>query len=189
MGNLDRTPMQEVPGASGPGLVLRSVFAELAKEYPSGALYLSPRLQSAKVCAVTGQPAGPDCPSTEEWFEPGSVPEGHCRLHGVEGARRGGLHALQERAGVPRITLPTPGLQMAMDPRIPDTLEAFQFEAGFNGRFTKTEWLVDSKSQGCASGLKCLWPLAKGHHLVRLKVWQEGIDIPLDSGEVGFAVK
>lgn len=186
MGNLNRISMREVSGAIGPALVLRSVFAELNRRRETRGLYLSPQLISRSICAETGELAGPGCPSINEWFLPEHEPAGQCHQHVMETGKPENLLPAD-----PSIMLPTPGLQMAMDPRIPDSLEYFPFEINSEFRLKKAEWLVDGKLAGTSlkqSG-RYLWQLTRGKHTVQARVW------PVDgSGErrtqvVGFRVR
>ena len=51
MGNLDQLAMDNVTGSTGPGLLLRGIFAELNRHRETNPLYLSPRLEKHSVCA------------------------------------------------------------------------------------------------------------------------------------------
>lgn len=168
MGNLDRKPMQEITGALGPALVLRSVFAELNRNHEGAPLFLSPRLGSRPICAESGGAPRPDCPTGSEWFLPAHslspCPLDHLPQSEVSAAApsRSGCALLQ----------PTPGLQLAMDPRIPDRLEAFAFELDEGVRPQRVEWLVDGRVAGrTGPGERSwLWPLQRGPHRVQARV-------------------
>ena len=81
MGNLTQRPTRGMTGSTGPGLVLRAVFAELHRHAPSQPLLLSPNLQSATICQLSGQQATPLCPPMTEWFLPNTAPTRICPLH------------------------------------------------------------------------------------------------------------
>lgn len=168
MGNLNRSSMHEVSGAIGPALVLRSVFAELNRRRETRGLYLSPQLISRSICSETGELAGPGCPLMNEWFLPDHEPKSLCHKHVIDKDEPEDLPAAD-----PLITLPTPGLQMAMDPRIPDSLEYFPFEIERDFPLRKVEWLVDGKVAGTSSKEKgrYLWHLERGRHTVQARVW------------------
>jgi len=212
MGNLNRQPMQEVTGSVGPALVLRSVFAELNRHEEPQPLYLSPHLTSAKICRITGQLAGPNCPTLLEWFEPSKIPTRPCPLHQIpsreekfaagtprweEVGEEGGPDFPQEVEPVGdnsepvHLIRPTPGLQLAMDPRIPDELEAFPFLLSEEIKPVKVDWVVDGHLAGSTSKNEhqFLWPLSRGNHRVHANVWLEEQRDPIETQEVEFVVK
>ncbi len=86
---------------------------------------------------------------------------------------------------------PTPGLQLAMDPRIPDELEAFPFLLSEEIRPVKVDWVVDGHLAGSTSKNEnqFLWPLSRGNHRVHAKVWLEEQRDPIETQEVEFVVK
>ncbi|AXQ29106.1 penicillin-binding protein 1C [Solimonas sp. K1W22B-7] len=69
----------------------------------------------------------------------------------------------------PRLSQPFDGLMLAMDPRIPDRLEAFEFVAEWNRPLRRTTWHVNGASPVTVEGGRYLWPLARG----RQRVWAE----------------
>jgi penicillin-binding protein 1C len=186
MGNLNRSSMREVSGAIGPALVLRSVFAELNRRRDTRGLYLSPQLISRPVCAETGKLAAPSCPTVNEWFLPDHEPAEVCHRHVVEAGEPSALPPAD-----PTITLPTPGLQMALDPRIPDSLEYFPFELNSELPLRKAEWLVDGEVVGTSSreGGRFLWRLDRGRHSVKARVWLAGELDERRTQVVGFRVR
>ena len=168
MGNLDRRPMREVTGAIGPALVLRSVFAELGRNAEGAPLFLSPRLISRPICAVSGGAPRPDCPSVREWFRPEqSLPA--CSLDPLRHATPEGLPA---SAVTLALQQPRPGLQLAMDPRIPDQFESFAFELAAGAQPQQVEWLVDGRIVATTGpGVRrWLWPLQRGPHRMQARL-------------------
>lgn len=186
MGNLDRQPMREITGSTGPALVLRSVFAELNRHRETQALYLSASLQPLRICRVTGLRARPDCPSLTEWFLPKQSPAPVCQ-------HKHGSHDTQSiLAGNSPVKLlqPTPGLEIALDPRIPPAQQAFAFKLDTYAEPQKTEWLLNGKriAVGKTGEREHLWPLARGTHLVQARVWLPG-QKAVTTEEVRFVVK
>ncbi len=183
MGNLDRTLMQEVTGSTGPALAVRSIFAELERNEDSRPLYLSPHLLPVNICQLTGKLATPQCPSMQEWFRPGFEPGESCPLHGSHQI----IQAAEEQP--PHLVMPTPGLHMAIDPRIPDQLEAFPMQIEGGRDIRKIEWLVDGK-QVAVTGpgeKRYLWPLIRGYHTVSATVWSG--QKSWQTQNIGFTVK
>lgn len=190
MGNLDRRPTGGLTGTSGPGLVLRAVFAELNRYSEPRPLYLSPGLKSVTICQISGLLAGPHCPAMQEWFSPEKIPAKTCTQHEKAAGKKGGdkekefqdIHLVQ----------PTPGLLLARDPRIPDELEAFSLTLPKDLKTTKVEWIVDGKTAGItgAGKNKFLWPLVRGRHSARARVWQSSeASEPVETPVVPFFVK
>lgn len=170
-GNLDQTPMDGVTGSTGPALVLRSIFAALNEHTPAQSLRLSRKLVAKEICAIRGSDAEPDqCFPYTEYFIPGTEPTG---TSAPESPRR------------LRLVRPTKGLQLAYDPRIPASMQAFEFVAD-GGSTKRLAWWLDGKKLGETSSGRLLWPVARGHHT--LVVRQVGIDPP-QSAEVHFNVK
>jgi penicillin-binding protein 1C len=186
MGNVDRREMKEVSGAIGPALVLRAVFAELHRHGENRPLVLDPGLERADICAASGELAGEACPLAVEWFRRGTAPEGRCPLHG-----NAAPSSHERRAAVARVRLesPTPGLHLALDPRIPDELEAFPFKIAPAEGAKRVEWWVDGSLEASGAVAEHAWPLRRGYHTVQARVWTDGAATPVETQTVGFTVK
>lgn len=180
LGNLDQQPMANVSGSTGAALVLRAVFAELNRYDTTQPLYLSPRLVKREICRHTGQLSQADCPSRSEWFVAGTEP--HSETVPVITPNFPDTVQLQQ---------PTPDLQLAMDPRIPDELEAFPFILPEQTQAQKVEWLVDGEIVGVTpENIKqYLWTVQRGQHHVQARIWQTGHEEPVETSEVSFQVK
>ncbi len=180
LGNLDQQPMSQVSGAGGPALVLRAVFAELNRYKESESLYLNPQLINVKICRDTGTLATPQCASRGEWFISGTEPTQT-------------MLAKTELSPSPLfLRQPSNNLQLAIDPRIPDDLEAFPFIlAGDTQKGTSIEWLVDDEVIGItpANQTKFLWNLERGTHTAQAKLWLTNTETPLKTPSVEFIVK
>jgi penicillin-binding protein 1C len=192
MGNLDRSPTRGITGSTGPAMVLRAVFAELNRHRSVEPVPFSSHLQSAHICAVTGQMAGPHCPLHQEWFVPGTEPRSACRLHPSQPAP---LVALQQpgpsRARPIELEQPTPGLKLAMDPRIPDELEAFALRLPRSLRADRVEWMVDDSVVAVTGrdATQYAWPLERGRHTARARIWLSHLRTPELTPPVTFQVK
>ena len=189
MGDLDRRPTDGMTGTTGPGLVLRSVFARLNRLEEAAPLFLSPRLLAVEICRESGRRAGPGCPRIRERYLPGKGPGSVCRLHGGSPLPNGGEADDGDIAF--RLVRPTPNLQMAMDPRIPDTIEAYPLRIAGSGRIERVEWLVDGRVVGTsgAGERHFLWPLVPGGHLAQARIWSAGATTGRTTAAVRFEVK
>ena len=176
MGNLDQTPTDGVTGSTGPALLLRSVFAELTRDAPTRPLYLSPKLVRGEVCVPMPlrESDAEECLRRDEWFVPGTE-----RL------------ADAKAADVPsepiRLRRPTPGLQLAYDPRLPPDAQAFEFELNGVEPADRVLWTVDG-SEHETSGATYRWALARGEHRVAATVWR-GREPAAALSETVFIVK
>jgi penicillin-binding protein 1C len=149
MGNLSDTPMDGVTGSVGPAMVLRSVFAQLNRNQETRGLWLSPKLIAADICTKNGRAAEDRCASAPEWFLPGTAP-------------RAELTPAQPVEY--RVIEPTPGLQLARDPRIPVELQAFTMSVAPVSALTDVTWYVDGMPVGTTSTGKYHWSLVRGTH-------------------------
>jgi penicillin-binding protein 1C len=180
LGNVDQQPMASVSGSTGAALVLRAVFAELNRYETTQPLYLSPRLVKREICRHTGQLSQADCPSRSEWF-----------IAGTEPTSETAPVVVSAYSDTVQLQQPTPDLQLAMDPRIPDELEAFPFILPEQTQAQKVEWLVDGEIVGVTSEniKQYLWKVQRGQHHVQARIWQTGHEEPLETPEVSFQVK
>ena len=191
MGNLDGRSTLGLTGAGGPALVLRALFSELERDGGTRPLWRSPRLQRQTVCLVSGATAEPGCPSASELFLPGTAPTERCRVHHPmpPAMVRGG--AATASPPMLRLVQPTPSLQLAMDPRIPDEFEAYALRLARSEALGAgdIEWLIDGMVVGTTSGGRdlLLWPLRRGAHLAQARLHRGGEII--ESQAVAFSVK
>jgi penicillin-binding protein 1C len=175
IGNLNHDATEGITGASGPALVLRSIFAELNHHRETRPLYLSPLLVKAEICRDTGSTADGNCASTSEWFVAGSGPE--TRTVSAENAQAVFLRH------------PSEGMQLAMDPRILDDQEAFLFKLANLTGSQLVDWYVDGRRVASTSGGKYLWNLQPGPHTVSASVLQADSGAFITTPEVNFMVK
>jgi penicillin-binding protein 1C len=191
LGNLNRSAMSSISGARGPALVLRSIFSELEKGRDNRGLYLSPSLLSQSICLKSGKLATPLCPSESEVFIPNTEPQHHCELkHNFEERIISEGALLKDETQV-KIELPTPGLNLAMDPRVPDEREAFAFKLSASVPLTEVRWFVDNIEvyRGDGSNLRYLWQLRPGRHMVKAVVKEANNTHVFELPEVGIWVR
>ena len=176
MGNLDQTPTDGVTGSTGPALLLRSVFAELTRDADTRPLYLSSKLARAAVCVPMPlrEPAADECLRRDEWFLPGTEP-------------LAANAAAAASAVAIRLRQPTPGLQLAYDPRLPASAQVFEFALQGVDAAARVLWTVDGREID-KTGATYRWNVMRGDHRVAATVWQ-GSELVASLDETVFHVK
>lgn len=188
MGNVDQRPMQGVTGSLGPALVLRAVFAELHRHQAAGPLFVSRHLVQRNICTKSGLLATDRCPSAPEWFRPDGVPEKTCTEHGDHQAVIASAPLPAGQTSL-RLESPTPGLHIALDPRIPDELERFALRVASHAPVQRVEWILDEEVIGTTRAeIAFLWQPTRGHHIAQARVWV-GEGDPTETDRVSFLVK
>ncbi len=83
VGNFSGRPMEGVSGITGAGPLLHRAMLLTSRMYPAGSLGLPAEagLVPARVCRVSGELAGPECPTMTEYFLPGTAPTDTCSWH------------------------------------------------------------------------------------------------------------
>ncbi len=176
LGNFEREPMNEVTGANGAAILLRGVFAGLELLKEPKPLYFTPMLEKKEICRAPGEDIH-DCARKDEWFVPGT---GESR----EISRR----AFQKLVDV---ELPSNGLHLAEDPRIPDSFERFPFRIRTALPVTNVEWTLNGKTiASTGEGVTHLnWQPVRGKHEFAAVVSLKGVESPVKSGKVRFYVR
>ena len=155
MGNLDRSPMNKVTGATGPALAMRSIFSILNEHRTTSPLYVSPRLVRQNTCIRPPSAAG-FCPERSEWFMPGHY----------EGNKDSTARATTKI----ELVRPTDGLQIAYDPRIPAKHQNFRFEMKGLEEGQTVEWTLDEEVVGHGPSPTMLWPIQRGTHILSVQI-------------------
>lgn len=89
----------------------------------------------------------------------------------------------------PSLLQPVPDLELAWDPRIPSELQLFAFKLPKTIAVSRVEWIVNGGIVAETDGPKYLWPVKRGIHLARARVWRPGESEPVETAEVRFTVK
>ena len=76
-----------------------------------------------------------------------------------------------------------------MDPRIPDDQEAFAFELTEMPEGATVDWLVNGVRVATTRTGELLWPLERGDHAVRARLWLDESAQPVETPGVSFIVK
>lgn len=86
VGNMDGSPMQGVSGVAGAGPLFREVMLSAMRRHGRGVELAKRPSSTARICALSGLRAGPDCPhGVAERFVPGREPTASCDWHVREG--------------------------------------------------------------------------------------------------------
>lgn len=171
IGNLDYSEMNEVTGSIGPSLVLRSIFNELNKFREVRPLYFSKNLIKKRICIKTGRLEHDECEARDEWFILGTKPTGNVQL-----------------TSELRIRKPSNGLMLAMDPRIPDDHEYFEFSLTERKDIKNVHWYVNDKLISITKGSKYNWKVSKGNYKARAEVLLNGKHLFIKTAEIEYRV-
>ena len=137
------------------------------------------------ICRLSGGLPQEDCPLKSEWFRDGRAPSEPCSLHGPGG----GADRPDAAPGQVRLVSPTSGLHLAKDPRIPDRLEVFPLRVESDRAVRKAEWILDGELVATSAGPSHLWPLVRGSHDLRARIWIGDAERPVETEKVDFLVK
>jgi penicillin-binding protein 1C len=171
MGNQDYTPMDEVTGSSGPAWVLRSLFNELNKNRQVRPLYLSENLIKYRVCIETGLLQDNDCQARDEWFIAGTSPQGRAELNQPV-----------------RLRKPSKGLLLAMDPRIPDDAEYFEFALNKVPGIKQVKWFINNQQVAVTQKPEYQWKLSRGSFTTYAEVTLEHVTQPVITEAISYRV-
>ena len=117
------------------------------------------------------EPAG-TCRSRDEWF--------------VAGTEVPVAKASASDATI-RLRQPTPGLQLAYDPRLPAESQVFEFALKGAAAADRVQWIVDGRAVEQA-GATYRWNVTRGDHRVAATVWRGG-EIVARVADTDFHVK
>jgi penicillin-binding protein 1C len=157
-------------------VVLRTLFARLNTHEKTRPLFRSPQLVRRALPQPATATAAALSSRRAEWF-----------VAGVEPAPNA---PQQPAAPISPIVLsrPSEGLQLAMDPRIPDAQEAFEFLLSGVSAGDAVQWEIDRRERPHTRGGRYLWPLQKGSHQVKATVFR-GAHKVHETPTVSFLVK
>ncbi len=173
LGNLDRKPTDGVTGASGPALVMRSVFAEINKfdDQRNGKLFLSPDLIKEQICIPVHLLGNGKLLENNNPYS-NNERVNSCSLRTEYFLNKQQIKQfyslIQEKDTKPKTKLLSlvNGLKLAIDPRIPQSMQYYKFSINdsIKDKNYEVEWVMDGKS--LAKGLfnSYDWSLEKGEH-------------------------
>jgi penicillin-binding protein 1C len=164
MGNLNQEATDGLTGATGPVLLLRSIFAELTRGQATRPLPMSAALERHDICQhpLRRKREGEDCDSYSEIFAPGTVPAYDTAL------------AAPQMPETLRLRQPTGGLRMAYDPRIPAEMQEFEFQMQGLQAGDTVEWFLNGRHLATTPDGRYPWRVSRGVHRLKVLVWREG---------------
>ncbi|MGH8311648.1 MAG: transglycosylase domain-containing protein [Gammaproteobacteria bacterium] len=171
MGRLNGGYMDQVTGSAGPALVLRSLFAYLRTDAPYAGLWQSSLLARIHACEVIG--SGP-CIERDEWQVPGTSSS----------------EAPAMRGEAWQILQPLPGETLALDPRMTNGNQEYQFAIRDPGhRVRQVDWFLDGQLLARTDGATRGWRMQRGAHRLSVKVWLMAELQPVQLGPIDFRVE
>ena len=186
VGNASGAAMHEVSGSSGAAPVWAALMRYLHAHEPSRAPAPPPGVRRVAVrfaAPGTALDAAPEA-AREEWFIAGTeqavfaIDTGACHADGKSARGPKGLKNSMPTACGPsaqataRITAPTPGSIIALDPDVPPARQRLQLRAAGPGS-ARAQWRLDGKPLGRGARVSWLpWP---GRHVLQLADAQGGV--------------
>jgi len=190
VGNASGAAMHEVSGSSGAAPVWAALMRYLHAHEPSRAPAPPPGVRRVAVrfaapgTALDAAPEAAPEAAREEWFIAGTeqavfaIDAGACHADGKSARGPKGLKNSMPTACGPsaqataRITAPTPGSIIALDPDIPPARQRLQLRAAGPGS-ARAQWRLDGKPLGRGARVSWLpWP---GRHVLQLADAQGGV--------------
>ncbi|MFH1035545.1 MAG: penicillin-binding protein 1C [Pseudomonadota bacterium] len=163
-GNFEGLPMQGISGVAGAGPLWRQIMLLLHRAQPGDLPPQPAGLIRLRVCAQSGQAAGPACPaSLEEMFWRQSPLPGPCALHAPRLAAA--------PAASPRLSLVTPAPEAvyALDPDVDMSLQVLTCQATAQGPVSRASWVLDGRELPPGPDpLRRRLPLSPGQHLLEV---------------------
>ena len=166
VGNASGAPMWDVSGTTGAAPIWAAVMNFLHTKQPSRAPK-PPAGVEQKLVQFANTPSAPSLEAARsEWFVSGTQQSTFAMDSGAARAistgARGPKDSITRAAPSARITAPTNGTIIALDPDIPPQAQRLTLQAeGSNLR-----WLVDGKP--FAKGNAAQWPIWPGRHLIQI---------------------
>ncbi|HEX7340918.1 MAG TPA: hypothetical protein VF269_01445 [Rhodanobacteraceae bacterium] len=126
-------------------------------------LWHSPALRAVHACEWVGPPP---CTHRREWYLPN--------------ARQGMLCVAAAPRSLPVIAQPLVGEVLAIDPRLPASVQQLRLTLSDTGRkIARVQWRVDGQPVRATSTDTANWPLVPGAHMASAWVWLSGRASPL----------
>lgn len=177
MGNMDQSVTDGVTGATGPALLLRSIFAHLNKDHKTHKLPMASELRQYDLCLPDYhlRDLNEDCQIYQTWLDPRHLPN---QAQAKKDTARDEVIYLKQ---------PSNNLHIAMDPRTPETAQEFKFIMHGVLEDDDVMWHVNDHIYHSQGGTYS-WPLTKGQHQLNVTVKRAGKVIK-EVSDINFIVK
>jgi len=201
VGNMSGETMHHVSGITGAGPLFQRAMSLAMDEIDSPRpLTEGVPLEEATICALSGELAGPHCPSTaQEKFVPGTAPKHVCAMHSAGGVDLGphyydwaaheGVATLQGAttgAAQAALEFPSDGDEFLRDRDLPDEDQTIPVRAlAPRGGGALELQLDDGPRTRLAAPYSTRVPAQHGEH--RLKLFRQGSSTP--DAEASFIVR
>ena len=191
VGNMSGRTMRHVSGITGAGPLFHRILTLSMAGIEKPAPLADAPLEEREVCALSGEIAGPHCPSTvHEKFAPGTAPHGQCAMHSGRGLDLGprfydwaaheGVETLSAAAsGSARaeLTFPRDGDQFLRSRDLPDAYQTIPVRAlGPTGGAPLEFQLDDGRRTPLPAPFSTRIPAVRGRH--RLQLYRAGATQP-----------
>ena len=154
MGNLNRQAMREVTGSRGPALILSAIFSRLNRRTPPQPLSQIHTAHTAKPRPGNGK-FDADNSGTPQTIAGAVAP-----VSPLSQTREDTADLLYPN---PALKHPRPGLELALDPRVPRERQRLKFVRS-DAPNQRTRWYVNDALLADESGASWNWPIEKGAH-------------------------
>jgi penicillin-binding protein 1C len=154
MGNLNRQAMREVTGSRGPALILSAIFSRLNRRTPPQPLSQIHTAHTAKPRPGNGK-FDADNSGTPQTIAGAVAP-----VSPLSQTREDTADLLYPN---PALKHPSPGLELALDPRVPRERQRLKFVRS-DAPNQRTRWYVNDALLADESGASWNWPIEKGAH-------------------------
>lgn len=149
MGNLDQSPMDGITGSTGPGLVLRGLFAYLNRDQNTSKLALSSEVFLQENCVNPSLSCKP--------------------VYDYRTASSTAISPPEDNV-TPAILSPSPDLRLAFDPRLPADRQSFRFSLAGIAPEDKVRWFVNGDEIAETKGGDYDWRVKRGYYSVLARV-------------------
>ena len=166
MGNLDNTSMRKVTGSIGPAVAVKSMFQQLNKNIDNKALFLSQKLESRNVCLNATPLDNAQCEERVEYFLSDQINANEFAL-----AFASNYVDTNKSHDDWMITSPLDGSKLAMDPRVPSTLQVIKFSLNHYLGASKVEWSLNGQLLPSVSVDDLNWKLRRGKHVLEVQIY------------------
>jgi len=181
VGNMTGETMKHVSGITGAGPLFHHILSLAMSDIDRPLPLYDARLEERQVCALSGELAGPHCPSTvAEKFAPGTAPRAQCSMHGASGVDLGprfydwaaheGVHTLARGAGDrASLAFPRDGDEFLRGSDLPDSFQTIPVRAlAPRGGIALEVQLDRGPRLELRAPFSTRVPAARGRHTLRL---------------------